>query len=69
MKTWFGIDMDLIDKEAKSGIDRLNKAGLVYPLDHIAYTFILWVIVYIPTKLIYLILSICYGTPQKKQDT
>ena len=68
MKTWFGIDLDMLDKTAKEHIDRFNKAGFIYPIDHIAYTFMIWLIIYVPTKLIYLVLNICYGQSLPKRE-
>ena len=41
-----------------------TKAGIPYPVDHIVFTFILWIIVYIPTKILYKILSMFYGPVQ-----
>mgnify|MGYP000953580903 CR=1 FL=1 len=61
LKIWFGVDLDMIDRTAKEHIDKFNKAGLTYPIDHIAYTVLIWLIVYVPTKFVYMILNICYG--------
>ena len=68
LKTWFGLDLDTVDKTAKEHIDKFNKAGLMYPIDHIAYTLMIWLIIYVPTKVIYLILNICYGQPSQKRE-
>ena len=40
----------------------------MYPIDHIAYTFLIWLIFYVPTKVVYLILNICYGKSSPKHQ-
>lgn len=47
--------------EAKNAVAYLTKAGIQYPADHIVFTFLAWLVIYVPTKVLYILLSICYG--------
>lgn len=56
--------MKFINDECKKIIDQINQAGVPDPIDHILFTFILVMIVYIPTKFIHSILDMVYGKAQ-----
>lgn len=46
----------------------INDKGVPNPVDHVVLTFILWVVVYVPTKIIYLVLNLFYGQPIQRRD-
>ena len=50
--------------------DIINKElGVPDPLDHVLFVAILWFVLYVPSKILYNILHICYGESPKYQES
>ena len=54
---------------AKGYITEINSMGVPDPLDHVVFTVILWLAIYVPSKLLYHILWVFYGESSKKEET
>ena len=46
----------------------IHSMGVPDPLDHVVFTVILRLAIYVPTKLLYHLLWICYGESAKKDE-